>query len=92
MKTVRVAILGRVQGVGFRMWLATEAEFAGIAGWVRNRRDGSVEALLSGGDAAVDRLLAGIAAGGPPGGVVLEVQTAPAAPPAARGFSILPTE
>jgi acylphosphatase len=43
-----VMIRGRVQGVGFRYWTTCEAIRLGIAGWVRNRRDGSVEALFVG--------------------------------------------
>jgi acylphosphatase len=44
----RVFVRGRVQGVGFRAWVAEEAANRGLAGWVRNRRDGSVEALFAG--------------------------------------------
>ena len=44
----RVFVRGRVQGVGFRAWVAEEAASRGLAGWVRNRRDGSVEALFAG--------------------------------------------
>jgi acylphosphatase len=47
-RTVRVRIAGRVQGVGFRYWTEEAADELGLAGWVRNRRDGSVEALFSG--------------------------------------------
>jgi acylphosphatase len=46
--TVHVVIRGRVQGVGFRAWAEMTALEYGLEGWVRNRRDGSVEALLSG--------------------------------------------
>jgi acylphosphatase len=42
----RIVIAGRVQGVGFRAWACLEAARRNIRGWVRNRRDGSVEALL----------------------------------------------
>jgi len=45
---VRVAIRGRVQGVGFRVWAEMTALEYGLEGWVRNRRDGSVEVLLAG--------------------------------------------
>lgn len=45
---VRLVVRGRVQGVGFRYWTRREAERRGLRGWVRNRRDGSVEALLVG--------------------------------------------
>ena len=43
-----VVIRGRVQGVGFRAWTEVTALERGLEGWVRNRRDGSVEALFSG--------------------------------------------
>jgi acylphosphatase len=46
-------IYGRVQGVGFRFWARKEASRLGIRGFVRNRRDGSVEALLAGTPEAV---------------------------------------
>lgn len=44
----RVRVRGRVQGVGFRVWVAETAVARGLAGWVRNRRDGSVEAVFVG--------------------------------------------
>jgi acylphosphatase len=50
-------ISGRVQGVGYRWSLCAEAERLGLSGWVRNRRDGSVEALVSGPVEALDALL-----------------------------------
>ena len=43
-----IIVRGRVQGVGYRAFVADEAEARGIAGWVRNRRDGTVEAVLAG--------------------------------------------
>jgi acylphosphatase len=54
----RLEIRGLVQGVGYRWSMAAEAQRLGIRGWVRNRRDGSVEATLAGPQAAVDRLVA----------------------------------
>jgi acylphosphatase len=45
---LQVAIRGRVQGVGYRAWVEHQARTYGLEGWVRNRRDGSVEALFSG--------------------------------------------
>lgn len=54
MNVVRhVVIRGRVQGVGFRMWTEDEALRLNIEGWVRNRRDGAVEAVFSGPEDAV---------------------------------------
>lgn len=56
-KQVRVRIEGRVQGVGFRAWLQREAAGLGLEGFVRNRRDGGVEAVLAGPLAQVDRMV-----------------------------------
>ena len=53
MSAVHVLIEGRVQGVGFRAWVEREAKSRGLAGWVRNRHDGSVEAVFSGESSAV---------------------------------------
>ncbi|KAK2654966.1 hypothetical protein Ddye_008018 [Dipteronia dyeriana] len=52
-KTVRVVIKGRVQGVFYRIWTTENATQLGLKGWVRNRRDGSVEALFSGNPGSV---------------------------------------
>lgn len=58
MRGAHVVITGRVQGVGFRYWVEADAVSRGLAGWVRNRRDGSVEAVFLGEDSAVDAMLA----------------------------------
>ena len=55
---VRVRVTGRVQGVWFRESTRQAAERAGVCGWVRNRPDGSVEAVLDGAKDAVERVLA----------------------------------
>ena len=56
--TRRLIISGRVQGVGFRWSLHAEARARGLDGWVRNRRDGTVEALISGVPEAIEALTA----------------------------------
>jgi acylphosphatase len=56
-RTVRVRVAGRVQGVGYRYWTEDAAVELGLRGWVRNRRDGSVEALFSGNAEMVNEML-----------------------------------
>ena len=48
MRAAHLRITGRVQAVGYRAWVIEEAQRRGLRGWVRNRRDGSVEALFAG--------------------------------------------
>ena len=48
-QTVRLRITGEVQGVGYRLWARRTATGLGLRGWVRNRFDGTVEALVTGG-------------------------------------------
>lgn len=57
MSTRQIRVSGRVQGVGFRDALRAEALRLGVAGWVRNRRDGNVEAVIQGDGASLDRLI-----------------------------------
>ncbi len=84
-KAVRVRIHGRVQGVWFRGWVAREAGARGLGGWVRNRFDGTVEALFAGPAAAVDDMVVACWTG-PPAAVVTDVATRPAEDPGEAGF------
>jgi acylphosphatase len=91
--TVHVRVSGRVQGVGYRDGLRSAALAQGVSGWVRNRHDGSVEAVLQGDAAAVEAVL-DWARCGPPAARVGEVRTARATGEHDRpysGFDWLPT-
>lgn len=83
----RLVISGRVQGVWFRNWTVTEATARGLDGWVRNRRDGTVEALVSGPEDAV-RAMIGVCHDGPPLAKVETVEEHPGQPvPPGSGFA-----
>ncbi|MGF1626661.1 MAG: acylphosphatase [Alphaproteobacteria bacterium] len=75
----RVTITGRVQGVWFRGWTLRRAESLGLRGWVRNRRDGTVEAVFVGPPEAVEAMVAACREG-PPAARVDGVAVVPAAP------------
>jgi len=86
MVTRHLRIHGRVQGVGFRYSMLREAKRLGLSGWVRNRRDGSVEALVQG-KAEIVAAMVAWAKQGPPGAQVNEVSVANAdGEPAVSGF------
>ncbi len=85
---VMVRVTGRVQGVGFRYWTLGEAEALGLAGWVRNEKDGSVAALLAGPGEAVEEMLK-LLRQGPRGAVVADMAVEPAAPDVLPGFRIV---
>jgi acylphosphatase len=84
----RVVAHGRVQGVWFRQSTRQHAEAAGVAGWVLNRRDGAVEAVLEGDADAVERLVAWIRDGGPGRAEVDRVEVSEEEPEGLRGFDI----
>lgn len=87
----RAEIDGRVQGVWYRGWTVETAQRLGLDGWVRNRGDGSVEALFAGPEAAVKAMLDACRRG-PPAAQVVEVADFPAQGPAqGSGFHQLPT-
>ena len=72
MEIRRLIVTGAVQGVYYRHSMSLEAERLGVSGWVRNRRDGSVEALIEGGAEAVAALI-NWARRGPPNARVAHV-------------------
>ncbi|MGP8231055.1 MAG: acylphosphatase [Methylovirgula sp.] len=94
-KIVAVCISGSVQGVGFRAFVQREAECRGISGFVRNRRNGDVEALFAGSIEAVDALVAACSSGPARARVahlaVYEPQADALVELPARGFHLLPS-
>lgn len=86
----RVRITGRVQGVGYRDWLITRARALGLSGWVRNTRDGALEALIDGDEAAVEEVLRACRRG-PPLAQVQSIEETLADPPEQPGFHRLPS-
>lgn len=83
--TRQIRVRGRVQGVGFRYALRREAERVGVRGWVRNRRDGTVEAVLQGDAEPVARLVAW-ARRGPPAARVEALHESDAEPACAQPY------
>ncbi len=90
LKTVRLIIEGDVQGVGFRAFAVDEASRRKISGWVRNRRDGSVEAVAAGAANRVEDFIA-VLRKGPPAARVTGVKVFPAETPGVAGFLPWPT-
>ncbi len=92
----QVTIAGRVQGVGYRAWVDHRARNTDLEGWVRNRRDGSVEALFAGPEEVVSEMIASCRCG-PTSARVESVGDEPASPDAlnlrytGERFSVLPT-
>ncbi|PIN11527.1 Acylphosphatase [Handroanthus impetiginosus] len=89
-KTVRVVIKGRVQGVFYRNWTVDNAKELGLNGWVRNRRDGSVEALFSGTPEKVQEIEQRCRRG-PPDALVTGLQVFPSTDDPGTTFERKPT-
>ncbi|MQA20213.1 acylphosphatase [Rugamonas rivuli] len=89
---IRLMVEGRVQGVGYRASFAERARALGLSGWVRNRRDGSVEAAVDGEPQAIEAITTW-ARHGPPAARVsnVTIEDGPALEPVGGDFKILPT-
>ena len=85
----RLVIRGVVQGVGFRYSMAAQALLLGVTGWVRNRRDGSVEAMIAGDAAQIGEMLAWSRIG--PAGAAVDEVMVESATGNFSGFDLLPT-
>jgi acylphosphatase len=85
MKAKRLVISGRVRGVGYRDWMVAQATRLGVSGWVRNRGDGSVEALVAGETPAVEELVRACRRG-PRLATVTTINEEMAEPPENPGF------
>ena len=90
MRSVHLRIAGRVQGVGYRAWAIQTATRLGLRGWVRNRADGSVEALVIGADDPVAAMIEACREG-PFAARVTEVAVEEAADDGSDGFTPRPT-
>jgi acylphosphatase len=88
-KSVHVRIEGKVQRVWFRAWTVEQAKGLGLRGWVRNRHDGTVEAVFSGPAETVDRMLQACHQG-PPKASVSAVKAEPTGAPQGTDFLQLP--
>lgn len=86
----RVSVEGRVQGVWFRGWVVEQARARGLTGWVRNRCDGTVEALFCGPSSVVEDMVA-LCWSGPPAAVVGAVTDHPADVVQEPGFFQIPS-
>lgn len=91
MTALHLSIVGRVQGVGYRAWAVHEAMRRKLRGWIRNRRDGSVEALIIGEANAVAEMAAACRFG-PPLAQVIDVRQSTAEDDGSANFFELPTD
>ena len=90
MTSAHLRITGLVQGVGYRDWTIRKARELGLSGWVCNRRDGSVEAVIAGSSDAITTMIAACRSG-PVSARVEEVDVADWTEPVGDGFDFLPT-
>ena len=90
-KAVHLRITGTVQGVGYRLWMTRTATRLGLRGWVRNRTDGSVEALVTGPPDAVAAMVEA-SREGPYGARVTDVSVSPDRDDGSVGFAAQPTK
>jgi acylphosphatase len=88
--TVRIRVEGRVQGVGYRAFVELNAAQLNIDGWVRNRRDGSVEALFQGDPKSVTKMIERCRRG-PSGALVTKFELTDEIVDVMRGFLVSPT-
>ncbi len=86
--SIHVIVSGKVQGVAYRAWTAGEAEKNGLSGWIRNRDDGKVEAVLAGEDMAVSDMVARLWQG-PPAARVSDVDARSWSDEVPAGFTVL---
>ncbi len=89
-RTVHARVEGRVQGVGYRAWVASMARTMGLIGWVRNRRDSSVELVIQGPAEDVGEMLRRCETG-PPDARVSKVEILGEGSGVHEGFEVLPT-
>lgn len=85
---IKARVTGRVQGVGYRAWVAEQARGLHLNGWAKNESDGSVTVLVSGREDDVHALLKGLQYG-PEGAEVAFVATEPAGEEPAAGFAVV---
>jgi acylphosphatase len=89
-RCLHVIVSGRVQGVGYRAWVERQAAARGLDGWVRNRRDGTVEAVFAGDEDDLSSMIAACRSGPAAAGVadlaLTEIDDLPS-----PGFATLPT-
>ena len=90
-QSVCLRVSGQVQGVGYRLWATRTAASLGLRGWVRNRFDGTVEALVTGAPERVDAMIEACRRG-PRAAQVSEVTAVRDADDGSIGFTALPSE